>query len=176
MPLEPIHIEHVFPVRSRPDILFRLVIDPKRRIKWDKNLKDFSFSGEEKIQNGIPFKMRLPFRFGLIRIDGKFNHIQAPTKATLESTHVSGLISSITQQWQFKSVPGGTEVRAILTVTPRYAWGRRLIDRLTQAFFAECIIGLQRQVDTQAASKLEQAAQEMAKQQRQAKRERGRKK
>ncbi len=179
MSVEPIRLEQSFQIRSRPDVLFRLAVDPKRRIKWDKNLRSFEYIGEEKLQNGSSVRMHFPWRYANLKLEAKFNYVQAPIKATLESTKGSGPITSMTQQWFFKAVPGGTEMRVVIIVIPRFKFGRTLIERMVQNYFGESLLGLQRQVDVQAANMIEEASKEMAEKMRleklQAKKKKGKK-
>ena len=163
---DPIQLKQTFPIRSRPDVLFRLVGDPKKRIRWDKSLRQYKYDGEEKLQVGSKVKGVLQWKYGGMAFQAKFTHLQGPNRATLESVKPFGLIEKMTQQWAFKPMPGGAEVTLTFTVVPRYKFVRRAIDRLVQNLFAETLLELQRAVDSNMAEAMQEAAQDIAKKQR----------
>ncbi len=173
--VEPIQLEQTFQIRSRPDILFRLVADPKRRIRWDKNLRIFQYLGEEKLERGARVKLRLITRLGGLVMFARYSQLSAPNRFTLESEKPGGFIARFEQSWLFKPVPGGTEVTGKFTVLPRYNIGRRMVERLVNSMMGETLLGLQRQVDSQTAGAIEEASKEMAEKQKREKRQKKKK-
>ncbi|GGJ32174.1 SRPBCC family protein [Deinococcus roseus] len=162
---DPIQFKQSFPIRSRPDVLFRLVGDPKKRIRWDKSLRQYRYEGEEKLQVGSKIKGVLQWKYGGAAFQGKYTHLQGPNRATLETSKPFGLIEKMSQQWSFKPMPGGAEVTFTLTVHPRFKLARKGVERLVQGYFAEIILELQRAVDSNTADAMQEAAQEIAKKQ-----------
>lgn len=175
MAVEPIHLEQTFQIRSRPDVLFRLVADPKRRIRWDKNLRVFQYVGEEKLERGARVKLRLITRLGGLVMYARYSQLSAPNRFTLESEKPGGFIARFEQSWIFKPVPGGSEVTSKFTVLPRYKFGRKMIERLVHSLVGETLLGLQRQVDSQMANLMEEMSKEMAEKQKREKRQKKKK-
>lgn len=163
---DPIQFKQSFPIRSRPDVLFRLVGDPKKRMRWDKSLRKFQYDGEEKLQVGSKMKGLLQWKYGGMAFQTKITHLQGPNRLSLESTRPFGLVEKMSQQWSFKPMPGGAEVTFTFTVVPRFKFVRRGVERLAQGLFAETLLELQRAVDSSTAGAMEEAAQEIAKKQR----------
>jgi hypothetical protein len=168
---ETIQLKETHYIRSRPDILFRLACDPARRAKWDKNLRSARYKGEEKLVNGSEVLLYLPLRLGGSRWNARYTNVQAPTRATLESTKPFGFFASLQQQWTFKPIPGGTEVTFQITALPRFGFIRRGSERILRAVLAQTLIDLQRQVDAAGAESLLETAKEVSRAQRKQKRD-----
>ncbi|MBB6097128.1 hypothetical protein HNR42_000542 [Deinobacterium chartae] len=161
--LDPIKLKETYYIRSRPDVLFRLVNEPKRRVKWDRNLRSMTYVGEERLVGGAVVKIRLPARLAGMSFQARYTQLQAPSRSTLESLRGFGPIERYLQQWSFKPIPGGTEITASLTVNPRFNFMRRPLERLLRNMLIQTLVDLQRQVDAGGAEAMLESAREAAK-------------
>lgn len=161
---EPIVLKETLNIRSRPDVLFRLVNDPKRRPNWDKNIRSMAYQGEERLAQGATVKLQLVWRLGGVSLLAKYNYFQAPTRATLEGIKVPSILQSFNQQWTFKPMPGGTEVTSVLTVEPRFGFTKTIIERMMRIYLYDTLMALQRKVDSNTADAMVESAKEMAEQ------------
>ena len=47
---ESIQIKQTIVVRARPDVLYRMALEPKRRAKWDKNFVSAEYDGGDGLR------------------------------------------------------------------------------------------------------------------------------
>lgn len=162
-----IQIKQSLPIRARPEILYRLVLDPHRHALWDSNLESAAYEGENtRLGNNAIVNFRLPRKYLGLRFQARYSHIQTSRGGTWQSVGQVGPLESLRQQWNFKAVPGGTEVTLTLDASVRYNWTYRQLERLLQNMVMSTLLDLQRAVDAPAAQQLEQMGREMqAKQQ-----------
>ena len=165
---EPITFKDTIVIRSRPDTLFRLALDPKRREKWDPNYAKAAYLGEEKLTNGATVRFKLPRRLLGLSFTARYNQVQGPTRGGWESVQPFGPVEKLTQGWLFKPIPGGTEVTLSTSARVRYRWLARPIERVLRQMSASALLELQRQVDKQGAQLMEDTAREHQQKQRDA--------
>lgn len=58
---DEIQIQQSLPMRARPDVLYRLVLEPKRRVTWDPNLTKVEYADTE--QGRLSNNILVNFRF-----------------------------------------------------------------------------------------------------------------
>lgn len=163
---ETITLKQNLQIRGRADALFRLALDPKRRAKWDPNIREAAYVGEEKLASGALVRFRLPARLLGLRFTARYGQLQAPVRGGWESVKPFGPLEKYAQSWVFRSVPGGTEVTYTVTARVRFRWIRKPIERVLQAGVGQTLLELQRQVDKQGAELIENTSRELAKAQR----------
>ena len=165
---ETISLKQTIQIRGRADALFRLVLDPKRRARWDPNIQRASYVGEEKLKGGTLARFKLPTRLLGLSFTARYGQYQAPHRGGWESVKPFGPLEKLSQGWVFRSVPGGTEVTFTVTARVRYRFIQRPIERVLQSGMAQTLVELQRQVDKQGAELIENTSRELAKTQREA--------
>lgn len=166
-------------IRGRTDVLFRNVMDPKRRMKWDPNVQNAVYVGEERLGSGAVVKFKLPRRLLGLSFTARYGSYQAPHRGGWETIRPFGPMEKLAQAWVLKPIPGGTEVTLSVNAKVRYRWIARPVERLLRSSAAQTLIELQRQVDAAGAQMVEETARELARKQREAQkaaRRRGKKK
>jgi len=166
MPVD-ISFKDTIQIRGRTDVLFRNVMDPKRRVKWDPNVQAASYVGEERLGSGSLVRFKLPRRMLGLSFVAKYGSYQAPHRGGWESTRPFGPLERLSQAWVMKPIPGGTEVTLSVNARVRYRWITTVVERLLRGASAQTLIELQRQVDKAGAQLVEDTAREMARRQRQ---------
>ncbi|PYE56433.1 SRPBCC family protein [Deinococcus yavapaiensis] len=162
----PISFKNTIQVRGRTDVLFRNALDPKRRAKWDPSFATGSYVGDERLASGNLVKFKLARRLLGMSFVAKFGSVQAPTRGGWETVRGFGPFDKLAQAWVFKPMPGGTEVTLSVNAAVRYKWIATTAERLLRSAAAQTLVELQRQVDAQGAQAVTEAAQEMARKQR----------
>lgn len=165
----PIQFKDTIQIRGRADTLFRNVMDPRRRAKWDPNVARASFVEGERLGSGTLVRFKLPRRLLGFSFTAKYGAYQAPHRGGWESVRPFGPVDRLAQGWVFKSVPGGSEVTLSVNARVRYRWLAGPVERLLRSASAQTLIELQRQVDAGGAQTLLDTAREVAKQQKAAK-------
>ena len=145
-------------IRARPDVLFRLTLDPKRRTRWDPNIRSVAYLGEEKLVSGALIKVKLERRLLGFSYTAKYGQIQAPFRGGWEAVAPFGPLEKYTQGWVFKSIPGGTEVSLSTNAQIRYKVVARQVEAQLRNMSGRTLIELQRAVDQQGAQLMEDAA------------------
>ena len=145
-------------IRARPDILFRLALDPKRRTRWDPNIRLLNYVGEEKLVSGTLVKVKLERRLLGLSYTAKYGQIQAPFRGGWEAVRPFGPLEKYTQGWVFKNIPGGTEVTLSTNATIRYKFIEKQIEAQLRNMSGRTLIELQRAVDQQGAQLMEDTA------------------
>lgn len=164
---EDIHIRQSIVVRARPDVLYRLALDPRRRVRWDPNLTRAEYEGGENTRLGQGVRVRFKFSrrlFGL-SFTAKYGQLQAPLRGGWESVRHVGPFERLTQSWTFKAMPGGTEVTLGMNGRIRYRWVQKPVERLMHNLVISTLTALQRQVDAPGAQLMEDMGREMARKQ-----------
>ena len=165
----PISFKDTIQIRGRADTLFRSVMDPRRRAKWDPNIVRANFVEGERLGSGALVRFKLPTRLLGLSFTAKYGSYQAPYRGGWESVRPFGPVEKLGQAWVFKSVPGGSEVTLSVNARVRYRWLAGPVERLLRSASAQTLIELQRQVDAGGAQALLETAKEVGKQQRAAK-------
>lgn len=155
-------------IRARPDTLFRLALDPRRREKWDPSYVKANYVGEEKLGNGTQVRFKLPTRLLGLSFVAKYRNFQAPTRGGWESIKGFGPVERLNQNWNFKPIPGGTEVTLSTDASVRYTFVAKPIERVLRQMSGQSLLELQRQVDKQGAQLMEDTAREYQEKQREA--------
>ncbi|WP_264775135.1 SRPBCC family protein [Deinococcus aetherius] len=168
---EPINIRQSIVVRSRPDVLYRLALEPRRRVRWDPNIVRAEYQGGDgRLSNNVLVRFKFSRRLLGIAFTAKYGQLQAPLRGGWESVRNVGPLEKLTQGWTFKAMPGGTEVTMTVNGRVRYTWVRRPIERILHNMVATTLLELQRQVDAQGAQLMEDMGREMQKRQQEEKR------
>lgn len=163
---EPIHIRQSIVVRSRPDVLYRLALEPKRRARWDPNLTRAEYEGGDgRLTNNVLVRFKFSRRLLGLAFTAKYGQLQAPLRGGWESVRNVGPLERLTQGWSFKAIPGGTEVTLTVNGRVRYRWVRRPVERVLQNMVGTTLLELQRQVDAQGAQLVEDMGREMQRRQ-----------
>lgn len=163
---EEIVIRHSLPVRARPEVLYRLALEPRRRLKWDRHFvqAEYAQEGQKLAQNAI-----VNFRFARsllgLRFQAKYGQLQPSQRGGWESVRHVGPLEKLTQAWNFKPMPGGTEVTLTVTARVRYRWVRAQVERVLNNMVVSTLIELQRQVDAPGAQLVEDLGREAAEKQ-----------
>ncbi|GGJ62775.1 SRPBCC family protein [Deinococcus aquiradiocola] len=165
---EAISFRDTIVIRSRPDTLFRLALDPRRREKWDPSFAKAAFVGEEKLGNGAQVRFKLPARLLGLSFVARYGNYQAPTRGGWESVAPFGPVEKYAQAWSFKPIPGGTEVTLTTKASVRYRFVAKPVERVMRQMSGQALLELQRQVDRQGAQLMEDTAREYQQQQRDA--------
>ncbi|AZI42832.1 SRPBCC family protein [Deinococcus psychrotolerans] len=155
---QPLSFKDTIVIRSRPDVLFRLVLDPKRRTRWDPNIRLANYVGEEKLASGTLVNIKLERRLLGLSYTAKYGQIQAPFRGGWEAVKPFGPIEKYTQSWVFKNIPGGTEVTLSTNATIRYNFIGKQIEAQLRNMSGQTLIELQRAVDQQGAQLMEDTA------------------
>ncbi|MFC3832539.1 MULTISPECIES: SRPBCC family protein [Deinococcus] len=164
---ESIQLKQSIVVRSRPDVLYRLALEPRRRAKWDKNFVSAAYEGGDgRLTNNA--LVRFKFRRQLLGLafTAKYGQLQPPQRGGWESVRHVGPLEKLTQAWSFKPMPGGTEVTLSMNARVRYRWIRAPIERVLNNMLVSTLIELQRTVDAQGAQLMEDVGKELAEKQR----------
>lgn len=160
---EEIRIKQTLPIRARPDVLYRLALEPGRRAKWDKHYVSGTYEGSE---NRLTNNALANFRFsrGLLglRFQVKYGQLQAPQRGGWESVKPFGPLEKMTQSWSFKAMPGGTEVTFAVNARVRYRWALKQVERVLNNMVVSTLLELQKQVDSQGAQLMEDMSKELA--------------
>lgn len=161
---DEIQIQQTLPMRARPDVLYRLVLEPKRRVAWDPNLTKAEYADTEqaRLANNILVNFKFSRRLMGIRFQAKYGQLQAPQRGGWESVRHVGPLEKFTQSWKFKSMPGGTEVTMSIRAKVRYKWVRAPVERMLHNMVYSTLMALQRQVDANTAQMMEDVGKEMA--------------
>ncbi|MFC4454888.1 SRPBCC family protein [Deinococcus sonorensis] len=163
---EPITFKDTIVIRSRPDVLFRLALDPRRREKWDPSYQSARFEGEDRLTNGALVRFKLARRLLGLSFVARYGQLQAPTRGGWETVRGFGPLEKLTQGWVFKPIPGGTEVTLSTNARIRYRWVAKPVERVLRQMSGQSLLELQRSVDSQGAQLLEDTAREFQKKQR----------
>ncbi|WP_291432399.1 SRPBCC family protein [Deinococcus sp.] len=159
---ESISIKQTIVVRARPDVLYRLALEPRRRVKWDPNLANADYEGENaRLTNNALVRFKFTRRLLGLSFTAKYGQLQAPQRGGWESVRNVGPVEKLTQGWTFKPMPGGTEVTLTLNARVMYRWIRTPIERVLHNMVATTLLELQRSVDAQGAQLLEDMGREM---------------
>ena len=153
-------------IRSRPDTLFRLALDPRRREKWDPSYAKAVYVGEEKLINGAQVRFKLPTRYLGLSFVARYRNLQAPTRGGWESVRGFGPVEKLSQGWSFRPIPGGTEVTLSTDASVRYRFVTKPVERVLRQMSGQSLLELQRQVDKQGAQLMEDTAREYQQKQR----------
>ncbi|GAA5534577.1 SRPBCC family protein [Deinococcus aluminii] len=163
---EDIHIKQSIVVRSRPDVLYRLALEPKRRVGWDPNLVRAEYEGGEgRLANNVLVRFKFSRRLLGLSFVAKYGQLQAPLRGGWESVRNVGPLEKLTQGWTFKAMPGGTEVTLTVNGRVRYGWIRKPLERILHNLVVTTLVELQRQVDAQGAQLMEDMGREMQRKQ-----------
>ncbi|PNY80796.1 SRPBCC family protein [Deinococcus koreensis] len=163
---ESIQIKHAIVVRARPDVLYRMALEPKRRARWDKNFVSAEYEGGEgRLANNALVRFKFPRRLLGLGFTAKYGQLQAPQRGGWESVRNVGPLEKLTQGWTFKPMPGGTEVTLTMNGRVRYRWIRAPIERVLNNMVVSTLIELQRTVDAQGAQLMEDMGRELAEKQ-----------
>ncbi|MBZ9713271.1 SRPBCC family protein [Deinococcus multiflagellatus] len=159
---EPISIKQTIVVRSRPDVLYRLALEPKRRLKWDPNLVQADYEGEGgRLSNNALVRFKFSRRLLGLRFTAKYGQLQAPQRGGWESVRHVGPLEKLTQSWVFRPMPGGTEVTLTVNARVRYKFVKAPVERILHNMVATTLLELQRSVDAQGAQLLEDMGREL---------------
>ncbi|MFB9084640.1 hypothetical protein ACFFU7_18475, partial [Deinococcus wulumuqiensis] len=82
-----------------------------------------------------------------------------------EAVRPFGPLEKFSQQWNFKPMPGGTEVTLTVKGTVRYRWIRTQMERILHNLTISTLMDLQRQIDAPTAQLVEDMGREMAEKQ-----------
>lgn len=163
---ESIHIKQTIVVRARPDVLYRLALEPRRRAKWDPNLAKAEYEGEgSRLANNSLVRFKFTRRLLGLSFTAKYGQLQAPQRGGWESVRHVGPLEKLTQGWMFKPMPGGTEVTLTVNGKVRYKWVRVPVERVLHNMVATTLLELQRTVDAQGAQLMEDMGRELAEKQ-----------
>lgn len=163
---ESIQIKQTMVVRARPDVLYRLALEPKRRVKWDKNFVQAEYDGGDgRLVNNALVKFKFRRNLLGLRFTAKYGQLQAPQRGGWESVGTVGPLEKLTQGWVFKPMPGGTEVTLTLNGKVRYKWLRPQLERILNNMVVSTLLELQRTVDAQGAQLMEDMGKELAEKQ-----------
>ena len=163
---ESINIKQTIVVRARPDVLYRLALEPKRRAKWDPNLASADYEGEGgRLANNALVRFKFTRRLLGLGFTAKYGQLQAPQRGGWESVRHVGPLEKLTQGWVFKPMPGGTEVTLTVNGKVRYKWVRVPVERVLHNMVATTLLELQRTVDAQGAQLMEDMGRELAEKQ-----------
>lgn len=163
---EEILIKQSLPIRARPDVLYRLVLEPKRRATWDSYIASASYEGGDgRLINNALANIKFTRKLLGIKFQVKYGHLQAPQRGGWESVRHVGPLSKLTQGWSFKAMPGGTEVTLTVRAKVRYKWVYKQIERVLQNMVIVTLMELQKQVDVPGAQLVEDMGREMAEKQ-----------
>ncbi len=159
---ESISIKQTIVVRSRPDVLYRLALEPRRRVKWDPNLARAEYEGGEgRLINNALVRFKFSRKLLGLGFTAKYGQLQAPQRGGWESVRHVGPLEKLTQGWQFKPMPGGTEVTLTVNGRIRYSWIRTPVERVLNNMVITTLVQLQRTVDAQGAQLMEDMGREM---------------
>lgn len=165
---EDIQIKQTIPIRARPDILYRLALEPGRRVKWDSNLVSAEYAGGEgRLTNNVLVNFKLARKLLGLKFQAKYGQLHAPQRGGWESVRQVGPLEKLTQGWNFKAMPGGTEVTLTVNARVRYKWVHKQIERALQNMVMTTLMDLQRQVDAPGAQLIQDMGKEMAEKQKQ---------
>ncbi|WP_272975941.1 SRPBCC family protein [Deinococcus geothermalis] len=163
---EDIHIKQSIVVRARPDVLYRLALEPKRRVKWDPNLVRAEYEGGDgRLTNNALVRFKFSRRLLGLSFVAKYGQLQAPLRGGWESVRNVGPLEKLTQGWTFKAMPGGTEVTLSVNGRVRYRWVRTPVERLLHNLVVTTLLELQRQVDAPGAQLVEDLGRELQRKQ-----------
>lgn len=163
---EEIRIKQTLPMRARPDILYRLALDPARRAKWDTNLVSGSYAEDgARLSNNVLAHYRFARNLLGLRFQVRYGQLQAPLRGGWETVKPFGPLEKMVQSWSFKAMPGGTEVTLTLSARVRYKWLRPQLERILNNMVVSTLLGLQKQVDLSGAQLMEDMGREMAEKQ-----------
>lgn len=163
---EEIRIKHTIPVRARPDILYRLALEPGRRVTWDKNYVSGAYEGSEgRLANNALVNFKFARNLLGLKFQARYGQLQAPQRGGWESVAPFGPIEKMTQSWNFKAMPGGTEVTFGINARVRYRWAAKQVERIVNNMVISTLMALQKQVDAQGAQLMEDMGKEMAEKQ-----------
>jgi hypothetical protein len=163
---ETISIKQNIVVRSRPDVLYRLALEPKRRLKWDPNLTKAEYSEPDaRLSNNVLVRFKFSRRLLGLSFTAKYGQLQAPQRGGWESVRNVGPLEKLTQGWTFKATPGGTEVTLTLNGRVRYKWIKTPVERILNNMVVSTLLALQRTVDAQGAQLMEDVGRDMQKKQ-----------
>ncbi|MBB5233644.1 SRPBCC family protein [Deinococcus budaensis] len=163
---QAINIKQSIVVRARPDVLYRLALEPKRRVRWDPNLVRAEYEGGEgRLANNVPVRFKFSRRLLGLSFTARYGQLQAPLRGGWESVRHVGPLEKLTQGWTFKAVPGGTEVTLSVNGRVRYGWIQKPVERMLHNLVVTTLVELQRQVDAQGAQLLEDMGREMQRKQ-----------
>lgn len=165
---ESITFKDTIVIRARPDTLFRLTLDPRRREKWDPSFVRASYVGEEKLGNGTQVRFKLPTRLLGLSFVARYRNFQAPIRGGWESVKPFGPVEKLNQNWNFRPIPGGTEVTLSTDASVRFRFISKPIERVLRQMSGQSLLELQRQVDKQGAQLMEDTAREYQEKQREA--------
>lgn len=163
---QSINFKDTIIIRARPDTLFRLALDPRRRAKWDPSYAQANYVGDEKLGNGTLVRFKLPRRLLGLAFTAKYRNFQAPTRGAWESVKPFGPVEKLAQGWNFKPIPGGTEVTLSTDASVRYGFVAKPVERVLRQMSGQALLELQRQVDKQGAQLMEDTAREYQQKQR----------
>lgn len=153
---ESISIKQSLIVRARPDALYRLALEPKRRAAWDPNLVRATYEGGEgRLTNNALVRFKFARKLLGLSFTAKYGQLQAPQRGGWESVGHVGPLEKLTQGWTFKPMPGGTEVTLNLNARVRYKWIRPQVERVLHNLVMSTLLELQRQVDAPGAQLME---------------------
>lgn len=159
---EPIHLKQTLPIRGRPEVLYRLVMDPARRAKWDSNIESAAYESEgQRLSNNAVVNFKLPRRYLGLKFQAKYSHVHLSRSGTWESLGTVGPLEKLSQQWQFKAFPGGTEVTLSIDAAVKYKWVRSQVERTLHNMLMSTLLDLQRTVDVQGAQLMQELGKEM---------------
>lgn len=159
---EDVEMKQMMPVRARPEVLYRLVMDPKRRLKWDKNLVKAEYEGGEgKLSSGAVVNYKLSRSYLGLGFQVKYGQLIPSQRGSWDSVRHVGPLEKLSQHWQFKAMPGGTEVTLTVKGRVKYGWVKPQIERMLMQLVMSTLLELQRAVDAPAAQMVEDLGREM---------------
>ena len=95
---EDIQIRQSIVVRSRPDVLYRLALEPRRRVRWDPNLVRAEYEGGEgRLTNNVLVRFKFSRRLLGLSFVARYGQLQAPMRGGWESVRNVGPLEKLTQ-------------------------------------------------------------------------------
>lgn len=163
---EEIVVKQTMPMRARPEVLYRLALEPRRRAAWDSNLVSAAYTGEgQRLAQNALADFQFVRRLLGLKFQVKYGQLISSQRGGWEAVKPFGPLEKFSQQWNFKPMPGGTEVTLTVKGTVRYKWIRTQMERILQNLTISTLMDLQRQVDAPTAQLVEEMGREMAEKQ-----------
>ena len=163
---EEIVVKQSMPMRARPEVLYRLALEPRRRAGWDSNLVSAAYAGDtQRLAQNALVDFKFVRRLLGLKFQARYGQLIPSQRGGWEAVRPFGPLEKFSQQWNFKAVPGGTEVTLTVKGTVRYKWIRTQLERVLQNMAVTALMDLQRQVDAPTAQLVEDMGKEMAEKQ-----------
>ena len=154
--LEPLQLTEKVFIRTRPEKVYFVAINPLDRPRWDANVSRVRYTvGKKgdpmptKAAEGVTLETIYPLRLGGL-FHMQYAMIRQPNGFALQAVKGSfGVLGGLAESWVFEPFKGGTQVTFVRSFVPRFKPLRNYVERNQAKAMKATLEGLKKFVEDQ---------------------------